>query len=65
VAPSPVTSSNPAVLGGLTNPQPIVAEFRAWEPGLADLTVPMSACLSAGSDQVPCSGPWIVHVVVR
>jgi len=43
-----VTSSDLAVLGGLSDPQPIVAEFRAWEPGRADLV----------------SGAWVVHVVV-
>jgi hypothetical protein len=63
--PNPVTSSNPGVLGPLAQPQPIVAEFRAWKPGLATLTVPMSACRSPGSGQVPCTTPWIVHVVVH
>lgn len=65
LAPNPVTSSNPAVLGVLSRPQPLVAEFRAWKPGRADLTVPESACKSADSNQVPCSGPWIVHVIVH
>ena len=64
-ASNPVTSSNPGVLGALANPRPIVAEFRAWKPGRATLTVPESACRSPGSDQAPCTSPWIVHVVVR
>jgi hypothetical protein len=63
-APNRVASSDPAVLGALANPQPIVAEFRAWKPGRATLTVPESACRSPGSDQLPCSSPWVVHVVV-
>ena len=64
-APNPVTSSNPGVLGPLGPGQPIVAEFRAWKPGRATLSVPTSACRSPGSVQVPCTTPWIVHVVVR
>jgi hypothetical protein len=64
-APNPVTSSNPGVLGPLAQPQPMVAEFRAWKPGRATLSVPTSACRSPGSDQVPCTTPWMVHVVVR
>jgi hypothetical protein len=63
---NPVESSNPAILGPLTTgPQPLVAEFRAWKPGTAELTVPQSACVHPGSDQVPCNGPFAVHVVVR
>ncbi|HTU37640.1 MAG TPA: hypothetical protein VMF35_06450 [Acidimicrobiales bacterium] len=63
---SPAVSTDPAILGPLTSsPQPLVAEFRAWEPGLADITVPQSACIHPGSDQTPCTGPFVVHVVVR
>jgi hypothetical protein len=63
---NPVVSNNPAVLGPLTTgTQPLVAEFRAWREGIADLTVPRSACVHPGSDQVPCNGPFVVHVVVR
>ncbi|MHB1961002.1 MAG: hypothetical protein ACYCVC_01555 [Acidimicrobiales bacterium] len=59
-------SSDPAVLGPLTpGPQPIVAELRAWKPGTAEITVPESDCVHPGSDQVPCDGPFVVHVVVR
>jgi hypothetical protein len=63
---SPATSSDPAVLGPLTsNPQPLVAEFRAWKAGTADITVPQSACAHPGSDQVPCDGAFVLSVVVR
>jgi len=63
---NPVTSSDPAVLGPLSSaPQSLVAELRAWKPGTATITVPQSACKHAGSDQVPCNGPFVVHVVVR
>ena len=49
---NPAVSSNPAVLGPLTSdPQPLVAEFRAWKPGTADITVPQSAGLDPGSKQ--------------
>jgi hypothetical protein len=63
---SPAVSSNPAVLGPLTsNPQPLVAEFRAWKQGVADISVPQSACIHPSSDQVPCNGPFVLHVVVH
>jgi hypothetical protein len=63
---SPAVSSDTAVLGPLTaSPQPIVAEFRAWTVGSADITVPQSACLHPGSEQLPCRGPYVVHVVVH
>jgi hypothetical protein len=63
---SPAVSSDPAVLGPLTSsPQPLVAEFRAWKKGTADITVPQSACIHPGSDQPPCSGAFVVHVVVK
>jgi hypothetical protein len=63
---NPAVSSDPAVLGPLTSdPQPLVAEFRAWNPGTADITVPQSACVHPDSDQLPCTGPFVVHVVVR
>jgi hypothetical protein len=63
---NPVVSNNPAVLGPLTTgAQPLVAEFRAWKEGTAELTVPQSACVHPGSDQVPCNGSFVVHVVVR
>jgi hypothetical protein len=63
---NPVVSNNPAILGPLTTgAQPLVAEFRAWKEGTAELTVPQSACVHPGSDQVPCNGPFVVHVVVR
>ena len=54
------------MLGPLTSaPQPLVAEFRAWKPGTAEITVPESACVHPGSDQLPCTGPFVVHVVVH
>jgi hypothetical protein len=63
---NPVTSTDPAVLGPLTpGAQPPVAEFRAWTAGTAELTVPPSACIHPGSDQVPCNGPFVVDVVVH
>jgi hypothetical protein len=63
---SPAVSSDPAVLGPLTsNPQPLDAEFRAWKQGVADISVPQSACIHPGSNQVPCNGPFVLHVVVR
>jgi hypothetical protein len=63
---NPVESSDPAVLGPLdSTPQPLVAELRAWTPGAATLTVPQSACVSPGSSQPPCDGPFVVHVVVH
>jgi hypothetical protein len=63
---SPAVSSDPAVLGLLTSsPQPLVAEFRAWKQGTADITVPESACVHPGSGQLPCHGPFVVHVVVH
>lgn len=63
---SPAVSSNSAVLGPLTSdPQLLVAEFRAWKKGSADITVPQSACIHPGSNQLPCSGPFVVHVVVN
>jgi hypothetical protein len=63
---NPTVSSDPAVLGALTsNPQPVVAEFRAWEEGTAEITVPQSACIHPGSDQPPCNGPFVVYVVVH
>jgi hypothetical protein len=63
---NPAVSSDPAVLGPLTSsPQPLVAEFRAWKEGTAEITVPQSACIHPGSDQLPCSGPFVVHVIVN
>jgi hypothetical protein len=63
---SPAVSSNPPVLGPLTSgPQPVVAEFRAWRDGTAEITVPQSACIHPGSDQLPCTGPFVVYVVVH
>ena len=63
---SPAVSSDPAVVGPLTSsPQPLVAEFRAWAEGMAEITVPQSACIHPGSDQVPCNGPFVVSVTVR
>jgi hypothetical protein len=63
---SPAVSTDPAVLGPLTaSPQPLVAEFRAWESGTAEITVPQSACINPSSGQSPCNGPFVVHVVVR
>lgn len=63
--PSPVRSSDAAVLGPLdgANLGP-VAEFRAWKPGRADLSIPATACRSPHGGLPPCSGPWVVHVVV-
>jgi hypothetical protein len=62
----PAVSSDPAVLGPLTsNPQPLVAEFRAWKAGTAEITVPQSACAHRGSDQVPCDGAFVLAVVVH
>jgi hypothetical protein len=63
---SPAVSSDPAVLGPLTSsPQPLVADFRAWKEGTAEITVPQSACIHPGSDQLPCTGPFVVYVVVH
>jgi hypothetical protein len=62
---SPAVSTNPAVLGPLSaNPQPLVAEFRAWKEGAAEITVPQSACINPSSGQSPCHGPFVVHAVV-
>ncbi len=63
---SPAFSSDPSILGLLTSsPQPIVAEFRAWRAGSAEIVVPQSACVRPGSDQAPCNGPFVVHVLVH
>jgi hypothetical protein len=63
---SPAVSNDPAVLGPLTSsPQPLVAEFRAWKVGTADITVPQSAWIHPGSDQLPCAGSFVVYVVVH
>jgi len=63
---SPAVSNDPTVLGPLTSsPQPVVAEFRAWKEGTAEITVPESACIHPGSDQLPCTGPFVVNVVVH
>jgi hypothetical protein len=63
---NPAVSNDPAVLGPLTSsPQPLVAEFRAWKKGTAEITVPQSACIHPGSDQLPCTGPFVVYVVVH
>ena len=63
---NPAVSSNPAVLGPLTSdPQPLVAEFRAWKPGTADITVPQSACFHPGSKQLPCTGSFVVYEDAR
>ncbi len=63
---NPALSSDPNVLGPLTSgPQPLVAEFRAWKAGTADITVPQSACVHPGTEQLPCTGSFVVHVVVR
>jgi hypothetical protein len=63
---SPAISNDPAVLGPLTSsPQPVVAEFRAWKVGTAEITVPQSACIHPGSDQLPCTGPFVVYVAVH
>lgn len=63
---NPAVSSNPAVLGPLTSdPQPLVAEFRAWKLGTAAITVSQSACVHQDSTQLPCTGPFVVYVVVH
>lgn len=63
---SPAVSNDPAVLGPLTSsPQPVVAEFRAWKAGAAEITVPQSSCIHPGSDQLPCTGPFVAYVVVH
>jgi hypothetical protein len=63
---SPAVSTNPTVLGPLTaSPQPLVAEFRAWKDGTAEITVPQSACIHPSSGQSPCNGPFVIYVVVR
>lgn len=63
---SPVVSSDPAVLGTLGNGGPVgpLAEFRAWQPGHADLSVaPPGACGSSGANRTgSCTKPWTVHV---
>jgi hypothetical protein len=58
---SPVVSSDPVVLGGLGGPQPLAAEFRAWKPGRAELSVPASACRYTVTPGASC---WTAHVVV-
>ena len=58
----PVTSSDPSVLGVLLADE--VHEFRAWKPGTADLTEPPTTCNAPGKGQ-PCTGPWVVHVIIR
>ena len=63
---NPAVSSDPAVLGPLTSsPQPLVAEFRAWKPGTAEITVSESDCVHPGSGQLPCTGAFVVYVVVH
>lgn len=63
---NPAVSSDPGILGPLTSdPQPLVAEFRAWKPGSAVITVPQSACDHPASEQLPCTGPFVLFVVVR
>ncbi|HEY6428577.1 MAG TPA: hypothetical protein VIX84_15250, partial [Acidimicrobiales bacterium] len=59
-----ITSTRPEVLGPL-GPQPLVAEFRAWKAGTAELTLPQSACTHPESDLVPCNGPFVVSFVVH
>jgi hypothetical protein len=63
---NPAVSNDPAVVGPLSpGPQPLVAEFRAWKAGTAQISVPQSACVHPGSDQPPCTGPFVVTVVVH
>jgi hypothetical protein len=63
---NPAVSSDPAVLGPLTSgPQPLVAEFRAWKAGTAAITVQQSACVHPGTDQLPCTGSYVLYVDVR
>ncbi|MGH9046001.1 MAG: hypothetical protein ACRDVW_01670, partial [Acidimicrobiales bacterium] len=63
---NPAVSTDPAVLGPLTlGPQPLVAEFRAWKVGTAEITVAQSTCVHPGSSQVPCNGRFVVYVVVH
>jgi hypothetical protein len=62
---NPAVSSDTSVLGPLDGGgRGPVAEFRGWKTGSADLTIPASACTSAGVKTPPCSGPWVVHVKV-
>lgn len=66
LAPSPVVSSDPAILGPLDGPnRSPVGEFRAWHAGHADLSVPTSGCHSPDRSVAPCSGAWIVHVEIH
>jgi hypothetical protein len=63
---NPAVSTDPSVLGPLTSSsQPVVAEFRAWKEGTAEIVVPQSACIHPGSDQVPCNGLFAVQVLVH
>ena len=63
---SAVVSSDPTVLGPVdpASHSP-VGEFRAWHPGHADLSVSTSACHYPHSGGLPCTGAWIVHVVIK
>jgi hypothetical protein len=33
--------------------------------GSAEITVPESACIHPDSGQLPCTGPFVVHVIVH
>lgn len=57
----PVTSTDPGVLGALLADE--VYEFRAWHTGTADLSEPATTCNAKGKGQ-PCTGPWVLHVIV-
>ena len=61
---NPTFSTDPSVLGPLDGRMGVVAEFRAWRPGTADLTIPTSACATPPIQAPPCTGPWVVHVRV-
>jgi hypothetical protein len=63
-SPSPVVSSDTAVLGPLDGPnRGPVAELRAWKPGTAEVSIPQGHCHVVPSGP-PCTAPWVVHVVV-
>ena len=59
------TSSDPTVVGGLDgSAHNAIGEFRAWNAGRADLTIPTSGCAYPKSNALPCTGPWTVHIIV-
>jgi hypothetical protein len=60
----PVASSDTGVLGVLF-PDYELHEFRAWQSGHADLYVPTSTCDPPKGEGLPCTPPWIVHLIIK